>query len=545
MSIIASLQNLSGFTRIQASSTPAAAFQNYAPVDIEARIESLRARSQLLSLYSKLESLAEAAGVQTRLNFGAASAASTNGLSLDLTETAATLASSDEINSAAMSFSPFGPDWSGTSSALITVGGVYDGTHGSGDLTFEARNSGTRGETDLRIRVYDPEGNSIRNFRVRTNHALDRQYDLRNGLFATVGSGAIVNRETAGIQLRDDLGAAVNADNPLGGIRNENPNLEFGGPSIVDGQFSINGEAIAVATTDSLNDVVNRINLSAAGVTAAFNALTERIDLAYNQTGSAGVIDLQSDDSNFLAAMKLDSANTIDGIDPENRVAFDQVAAFTTVSSGNITINDTEIAVDTATDSLESVIARINASDAGVVASFDTASQRFEINTLGESGRLSINENDTGLFAALNLLESNDYGEIGGRGFSKKNAYRIADSIAAVFGDLNEVFKGSVNTSAPLISALRGVLGESFGSETFGLTFTDSADARRRGDFATIDRRNLTSSLQRRGDSVSALLDDGNGRSGLINGLLLATRQALSTVNASLKIRDSVVDTFA
>ncbi|MEL7187311.1 MAG: hypothetical protein AAFN50_12905, partial [Pseudomonadota bacterium] len=73
----------------------------------------------------------------------------------------------------------------------------------------------------------------------------------------------------------------------------------------------------------------------------------------------------------------------------------------------------------------------------------------------------------------------------------------------------------------------------------------DTTDARRRGGFASIDRRGLTASLQQRGDAVSALLADRDGESGFINSLLLATRQALTSVHSQLNYRDSVIDTFA
>lgn len=546
MSVIGSLQNLAGSARIQSSSTPAPGLKPYATVDIDARVDALRARTQLLRLYRSLELLAETSGVQTRLNFGSASAQSSSGLSLDLTQAAASLSSSPEINDALMSFSPFGPDWDGASTAELTIGGEYDGTHGSGDLSFEVSRAGTHGVDNLRIRVDDPNGSRIRSFNIRSSDPFDQQYDLENGLYFTVGNGDWINRDTTTIQVSDSVGAAVNPDNPLGGIRNSNPNLQFGGPSIVDGQFSINGESISVATTDSLNDVINRINLSAADVTAAFNAASDSIDFTHNTIGSAGTIDLQGDTSNFLAATKLDSLNVVAGITPDNQKALDQVAAFSSVTSGNITINNTQISIDTTVDSLDAVIARINASAAGVTASFDPASQNFLLETQAESGPLAVNGNTTGLFTALNLLENNDYSSAGGgRGFSKARSYRIADSFAEVFADLNDVFKGSASIYARLGSVLRGAFGDSFGTETFGLLFEDTTAARGGGRFGTINRRNLTASLQQRGDAVSSLLNDRNGQSGLINGLLTATRQALTGVNSTLNIRNTLIDTFA
>lgn len=545
MSVIGNLQNLTGLVRIRAPAASATGLKPYAPIDIDARREALKTRTQLMRLYRSLETLADVAGVKPSARFGRASAASTTGLSLDLTNTAAALSSGDEINDALMSFSPFGPEWDGSSTAAITIGGEYNGNHGSGDLLFEVRRGGTRGVDDLRIRVYDPNGDRIRNFNVRASHALDRQYDLRNGLYLTLGNGDLTNRDTATIQVRDDLGAAVDPDKPLGGIRNDNPNLQFGGPSIVDGQITINGETISVTTSDSINDVIGRINQSAAGVTATFNAATDSIDFSSDTLGSTGVIDLQGDTSNFFAATKLDNINFVSGIDPDTQKAIDQVAAFGGVSSGNIIINNTEISVDTTVDSLDAVITRINESDAGVTASFDNDSQQFQIESLGEEGRLTVDGNSTGLFAALNLLENNDYSVTRGNGFSRQRSYRIADSFTNVFDDLNDVFRNSESASAPLASALRGVLGSELRTEAFGLNFDNSADARRRGDFATIDRRNFTANLQFRGDAVDSLLNDREGQSGLVNGLLRATRQALSLVNSTLNIRGTFVDTLA
>ncbi len=72
-----------------------------------------------------------------------------------------------------------------------------------------------------------------------------------------------------------------------------------------------------------------------------------------------------------------------------------------------------------------------------------------------------------------------------------------------------------------------------------------STEARRRGDFASVDRLALTKSLQFRGDEVKNLFSGVDGQGGYIDGLLRGTRQALAIVNQSLGISGSVVDTFA
>ncbi len=552
--LINGLQGLASVLRVRSAETAPQGLKPYAAVDDGSRADLLRARTRLLRLYRSLESLAEVANVNTRLKLDLPDAVSNTGLGLDMTHTAATLASSDEINTAPMSFTPFGPEWDGSSTAPITIGGEYDGTHGSGELFFEVRWAGTHGVDDVRIRVEDPEGRRIRNVTLRDNHPLDRQYDLRNGLWLQLGSGSLTDRDTTRIQVFDNVGAAVDPDKPLGGVRNDNPNLEYGMPAIVDGGFEINGQSINVGTTDSINDVVNRINQSAAGVTASFNAITERIEFLQDTLSSIPDIDLQNDTSNFLQATRLDSANTIAGIDPETIQTFDNVAAFSTVQSGNILINGQQIAIDTSNDSLDTVLDRINTSSAGVRASFDEATQKVTIEARDSSSRLDIDSNGTGFFGALNMPEGRVDPEAERRGISRRRSYDIADSLEAAFKELNYLFRDSSftnlggNSSAmrsPLESALRSALGGGDSLAALGLGYNNTTEARRRGDFAAVDRQSLTDNLQRRGKSVMNVLRGGEDSDGLVERLLIGTTQAIRSVNSLLGRSGTFVDTLA
>ena len=554
MSVIQGLQNLQGSTQASAPSQATPGLKPYLSVDNPSDIDFRRARSRLLNLYQQLQTLADLTSIDTRFKLDLPDARSSSGLGLDLTTTAAALNSTEEINTSPMSFSPFGPEWDGASTAEITIGGEYDGSHGTGTLTFEVRRPGTRNVDNLRIRVEDPQGNRIRNVNVRTNHALDRQYDLRNGLYLTLGPGALINRDTTTIQVFDNVGAAVDPDKPLGGIRNDNPNLEFGIPAIADGSFQLNGDNINVATTDTINDVIDRINASNAGVTATFNSITERIDFLQDTTGSAPTIDLQGDTSNFFQATKLSGAVVIPGIDPDTEKALDSVAAFSSVQNGNIIINGTQILIDTANDSLDNVLARINASGADVRASFDRNAQTVVIEANEAARELVIDSNGTNFFAALNMVEGRVDPEAVSSGISRKRSYDIADATAAAFTELSYLFRDSSflsraeNTGSfrgPLETALRATYGGEVTGDVFGLRFDGSTDARRRGDFASIDRRALTQSLQLRGDAVKNLLASRDGESGLIPDLLRATRQALTNVNQALGLSGTFVDTFA
>lgn len=555
MSFIQSLQNLTSSARVSRSGQVQQELnQNIAvkQIDQTATGDFFDARTRLQNLYRGLLQLAELANVKTRFKLDLPDAQSANALGLDLTQTAASLVSSEEINASPMSFSPFGPDWNDGSDALITIGGEYDGADLSGAVSFEVRRDGTHGVDDLRIRIDYPQGNP-RNINIRAIDPEDRQYSLQNGLYFTLGPGSLIDRDTTTIQVFDNQGAAVNPNNPLGGIRNNNPNLQFGTPAIVDGSFLLNGENISVATTDSLSDIVNRINLSTAGVSAIFNAGTERIEFLQDTPGSIPGIDLQSDTSNFLQATKLNGAVVSPGIDAESDQSFEDVAVFSSIQTGDIRINDQLITIDTSVDSLSTVIGKINASSAGVVASFDTNTQRVLIEAGDAESVLDLDSNGTGFFAALSMPEGRVDPEAVSRGISRRRSYDIADATAEVFREINDLFRDTSFVGGgkyagqfrePLEEAIRALYGDSLSGNMFGLLFDGSSDARQRGGFAEIDRRALTRNLQLRGDAVQGVLGGGGDDAGLIQGLLNGTRQALANVNQTLGLTGSFIDTF-
>lgn len=524
----------------------------YAAIDDGSQAELLRAHTRLVHLYRSLEALAEAANINTRLKLDLPDAVSAASLGLDMTHTAAALASSDEINASLRSFSPFGPTWDNGSSALITIGGEYDGTHESGNLSFEVIWDGTHGVDDLRIRVRDPQGRPLPNVTLRDQHPLDRQYDLQNGLWLQLGPGDLIINDTTTIQVFDNVGAVVDPSMPLGGIRNLNPNLQYGMPAIADGAFELNGESISVSVNDSINDVISRINQSTAGVTASFNSTSESIDLLQDSLGSIPDIDLRNDTSNFLQATKLDSVNTVAGIDPESIKTLDNVAPFSTVQSGNLLINGRQIAIDTSTDSLSTVLERINSSSAGVTAVFDEATQKVTIEARNSDSRLDIDSNGTGFFAALNMPEGRVDPDALHRGISRRRSYDIADALETVFKEFNYLFRdssfsklgnGAAALRAPLEGALRAALGDGSGLQSLGLGYNSDADARRRGDFAVVDRGTLTSNLQLQGEGVMRVLRGDEDSTGMVERLLVGARQALGSVSSFLGRSGILVDT--
>jgi flagellar hook-associated protein 2 len=80
-----------------------------------------------------------------------------------------------------------------------------------------------------------------------------------------------------------------------------------------NGSFTINGVSISYdASTDSINDILDNINSSAAGVTASYDSVNHQFSLANNTTGDVGVT-LADNTGNFLTATGLAGATMTQG----------------------------------------------------------------------------------------------------------------------------------------------------------------------------------------------------------------------------------------
>lgn len=180
------------------------------------------------------------------------------------------------------------------------------------------------------------------------------------------------------------------------------------------GFFSVNGARVTIATTDSLQDVFNAIATATGGaVNASYDPASDRIAL-----NSAAPITLgaANDTSNFLSVARLasngsgtiNSATSLGVVNPVATLGASRVATAVTAvdasGAGQFTINGVEIAYNLNTDSLNAVIARINASGAGVSAAYDASADRFNLtnNTTGSLG-ISVSESAGGLLGALGL----------------------------------------------------------------------------------------------------------------------------------------------
>ncbi|MFN8533047.1 MAG: flagellar filament capping protein FliD [Dehalococcoidia bacterium] len=168
------------------------------------------------------------------------------------------------------------------------------------------------------------------------------------------------------------------------------------------GTFTVNGKTITIDAATVLSDgvdgagantIVAKINDAGAGVTASLVADSDGRTNKLKLT-SASTIQLGSgaDTSNFLTAAKLLAApNTTEGpnqtITSTGNLGVAQVASTLTsarltglnAAAGSFKINGIEIAYDPAVDSLNTVISRINASAAGVVAAYDSVTDKLRL----------------------------------------------------------------------------------------------------------------------------------------------------------------------
>jgi flagellar hook-associated protein 2 len=145
--------------------------------------------------------------------------------------------------------------------------------------------------------------------------------------------------------------------------------------STVAGQtFTVNGKTITLANTDTLNDVLNKINSSGAGVTASYNSTTGAVSLSGSSTVILGS---GADTSDFLkqAGLFTNGTNAVASttglgrLDPTVDLATAGLNA--TPTAGTFTINGVSINYN-AGDSLNTLIGNINSSGAGVTAMYDS-----------------------------------------------------------------------------------------------------------------------------------------------------------------------------
>jgi flagellar hook-associated protein 2 len=184
---------------------------------------------------------------------------------------------------------------------------------------------------------------------------------------------------------------------------------------VTAGTFTVNGQAITVAATDTLQSVFDQINTATGDdVTASYDPSTDEISL---NSSSPIVLGSDTDTSNFLQVTQLysnggnmvTSASALGGINLDNPMSTANLA--TPISDGGggqgeFKINGVAIDFDASTDSINDVLQRINDSAAGVTATYDAANSQFQL-TNTSTGAVGISMQDvTGNFLAATGLSA-------------------------------------------------------------------------------------------------------------------------------------------
>lgn len=543
MATILGISNIAQFTRVRSTTIQQPVTREVQAVAADIGALSL-SRYQLLRLRDAINEAMDAAGSSRVGHSGVTGVNSSSALVLDNSIRAALLESSNEINTAPTSFSPFGPNWTGlgTSTALATIGGVYDGSGGDGTLRFQVLRGGDHGQDRLRIRVRDTDNSAIQNFNINRNDPLNQQYSINNGLTFTLGPGALVRNDEFTINVSDSVGSAVNTSTAFDGVRNANPNFDIG-ESVGAGTLTINGVNIAVGAADSVDSMVAAINQSAAGVTASFDVAQERLVLTQNTPGLAPTVVLDSDDSGFASALKLAGAVVTPGRDADIDSALTNVTQFQGVQSGTIMVNQTAIAIDVQTDSLQDILTRINNAQNQVTAAYSEPPQSVSFNS---DQAVSLDDGATGFLGALNIARG-IFRPGPADGISTSQGRVVTETTDRVTRRLSSVLSITARSSTlgTLGTQLTDIFSEALANQanavrgSFGLRLNSAATA------TGLDARVLARNLQRNATATLQFLVGTESSSGLFDKLALKVDQAIADLDRQLGNVGSIVNTLA
>ena len=167
-----------------------------------------------------------------------------------------------------------------------------------------------------------------------------------------------------------------------------------------NGAFMINGVTINYqASTDSIQNVLDRINSSSAGVTAAYDTVNNRFVLTNNSTGNVG-ISMQdvTGSGNFLAATGLSNGTLTSGknliytLNNGSQQLVSQSNTITQASSGIQGLSVTALAFGATTVTVSSDTSKINSAIQQFITDYNAAQTSIsaqQIVTTGSDGKVT------------------------------------------------------------------------------------------------------------------------------------------------------------
>ncbi len=211
------------------------------------------------------------------------------------------------------------------------------------------------------------------------------------GAEALLGSYEItVNRLATPTSVKSEnaIGAKVDSTSPL-------DDVDFRiTPTTGTISLTVDGttyEVFVNTSTDSIEDVANNINAAVGTTIASYDSTNDTFVLSYS--GHTIQVGAQGDTSNFWSSVYLDSANPgetlessthLGAVNPSSYLKDINFSYGSALTDGYFTINGVTIEVSQDTDTLNSVISKINNSEANVFAYYDTVEDKLVVKSKEE-----------------------------------------------------------------------------------------------------------------------------------------------------------------
>jgi len=273
--------------------------------------------------YDPTESVATlVAAINAAGTTGGFSAAITNG-KLVITSTSGAPATVTDSNTGAGSFvSSFNGGLATTIASADTLAG--DGVTANGQLTINGTAINyTTGET---VSALEAAINAIGGGVTASIQGGQLVLGTTNGTALNVsetGGGNFLTTFNGGLSASSTV-ESVTSSSAVGGI-NPDQTLNLTAPSLNTGTtFTINGVAISInPTTQNLDDIINEINSSNAGVVASWNTTTGQLQLISKATGPQSIVlGSPNDSSNFLSVFGLTTSGATTQVGSQASVTY-------------------------------------------------------------------------------------------------------------------------------------------------------------------------------------------------------------------------------
>jgi flagellar hook-associated protein 2 len=464
-----------------------------------------------------------------------------------------------------------GLDWKTLVSQLAEVERAPERRLQSEQSTIQQRNN-AYGSIVTQLGVLQNRVNALKApglFDSRTGTAADATVlsaSVSDGAALGTYTFAITQLATASRQLgASHIGAPLNATNDVSGLVLGSAGF---GKAVTAGTFTVNGQQVTIATTDTLKGVFDKISTATGGaVTASYNSTNDTISL---NSSSPIVLGSATDTSNFLQATKLyntgtgtiTSAGRLGSAQLTGTLSNAKLAAPLTdggSGAGQFKINGVSINFSTTSDSLQNVIDRINSSTAGVTASYDSVNDRLML-TSKSTGDMGISLQDvTGNFLAAtgvstgtlsrgkNLLYSVNGGDqivsqsntitADSSGIAGLSITALAEdtTTVAVSSDGSKIkqaindFIAAYNQAQSLIDTQTASSTDANGKVTAGLLASESEA----NDIASVLRRTVDAVVSSLGGSIKSLDDLGITANGNDNTLTVSDAGKLDSALAN------------